>query len=152
MPVSQAGSFLTVTTAGGRWTVGLWALLTLLCLGATGIALLFGLTLVAPNGSPERATVSACETRHSARNDYVQCEALLANGTHISLRHDGHPGESVDAVRAPWGSYIVPRKGYTAWTAALAAPLALLLAAAACAVALRKAVRRTRHQLMVTLR
>ncbi|MFC8450228.1 hypothetical protein [Kitasatospora sp. NPDC057223] len=129
-----------MTTAGGRWTAGLWAALTMLCLGAAGIALLFGLSLVAPHGSPERATISACETRHSARNNYVQCEALLTDGTHISLRRAGHPGGSVDAVRAPWGSYIVPWKGFTAWTAALAAPLTLLVAAAACAVALRKAV------------
>ncbi|MGV9266225.1 hypothetical protein ACWDRR_16360 [Kitasatospora sp. NPDC003701] len=144
-----------MTVAGGagqRWAVGLWAALTALCVCASGIALVLALSLVAPRGPLEQVTVSACETRHAGRNDYVQCEGLLTDGTHVSLRHDGHPGEQVEAVKTPWGSYIVPWTGVTAWTAALAAPAALLLAAVACTTALRKAVRRTRHRATVSLR
>ncbi|WP_380283672.1 hypothetical protein [Kitasatospora purpeofusca] len=137
-----------VSGAGGRATVVLWAVLTALCVGAVGVALLLGLTQVAPWGTAERVAVSECETRHAGRNAYVQCDGLLADGTRVSLRHAGRPGESVDAVQAPWGSYVVPRRGLAAWSAALAAPAALLLAAAACTVALRRAVRRTRNRPM----
>lgn len=151
----QAGSFRVMTVGGGagrRWAVGLWAVLTGMCVCAAGIALVLGLSLVAPQESLERVTVSECETRHAGRNDYVQCDGLLADGTHVSLRHDGHPGEHVDAVKTPWGSYVVPWKGFTAWAAALAAPLALLLAAVACTIALRKALRQTRYRASFSLR
>ncbi|MFE2722186.1 hypothetical protein [Kitasatospora sp. NPDC059327] len=138
--------------AGGRGTVGWWAVLAALCVCAAGVALVLGLSLVAPQGALEQVTVSACETRHAGRDDYVQCDGLLADGTHVSLRHDGHPGEHVDAAKTPWGSYIVPGRGFVPWAAALAAPAGLLLAAVACVIALRRAGRRTRYRATVNLR
>ncbi|MFJ8045394.1 hypothetical protein ACIRBX_33300 [Kitasatospora sp. NPDC096147] len=130
----------------------LWGVLAALCLGAAAVALVLGLSLVAPSGPVEQVTVSACETRHAGRNGYVQCDGLLADGTRVSLRHDGHPGEHVAAAKTPWGSYTVPMRGFMAWTTALAAPAALLLVAVACTGALRRAVRRTRDRAAVNLR
>ncbi|MFK0191754.1 hypothetical protein [Kitasatospora sp. NPDC090308] len=115
------------------------------------MSLALGLSLVAPNEPLEQVTASACETKHAGRNDYVRCDGTRADGTRVSLRHDGHPGEQVAAAKTPWGAYTVPSKGFTAWTAALAAPTALLLATVACTIALRKAVRRTRYRAAVKL-
>ncbi|MEU3567709.1 hypothetical protein AB0E96_04640 [Kitasatospora sp. NPDC036755] len=137
---------MTAFGGSGRSTVVLWAVLTALCVVAVGVAVLLGLARVAPWGPVERVVVSTCETRHAGRNDYVQCDGVLPDGAPVSLRHDGRPGEGVDAVRAPWGSYVVPRTGFAAWAEALAAPLVLSLATVACVVALRKSARRTRYR------
>ncbi|GHE26114.1 hypothetical protein GCM10018781_78170 [Kitasatospora indigofera] len=61
------------------------------------------------------------------------------------------PGRADRAV-LPGGSYVIPQKGLAPWAAALAVPLVLLLAAVACVIALRKAVRRPRYRHAVELR
>ncbi|AUY49432.1 hypothetical protein [Streptomyces sp. CB01881] len=132
--------------AGERPTTVLWGLLTALCVGAAAVGLVLGLARVAPWGHPESVVVTECHTKHAGRNDYVQCEARSAGGALVSLRHDGHPGEAVRAVRAPWGSYVVPQTGVTAWAIALAVPLALLLAASVCGMVTLRRVRRLRYR------
>ncbi|MGW4646635.1 hypothetical protein [Kitasatospora sp. NPDC004289] len=131
-------------TTSTRSTAGLWAVLMVLCLCAAGLAAFLGLSLTAPRGRAEHVALTACETRHGGRDGYVQCTGLLPDGTQVSLRHDGHPGESVDAVRTPWGSYAVPRPDLPARALALTVPLLLLVAAAASGAALRSALRRRR--------
>ncbi|MCG6494082.1 hypothetical protein [Kitasatospora sp. A2-31] len=127
-----------------RSTTLMWGLLTLLCAGATAVALLLGLARVAPLGGAQSVVVTACETRAAGKNGYVQCEARTDAGARISLRHDGHPGERVDAARAPWGSYVIPEHGLGAWSAALVLPVGLALTTTVCAAVTRRAARRPR--------
>ncbi|MFD0274913.1 hypothetical protein ACFVHB_13575 [Kitasatospora sp. NPDC127111] len=111
---------------------------------ATVVAPVVGLVRVTPWGSVERVVVTAWQTRHAGRSNHVRGEARSAAGVVVSLRQHGHPGENVDAVRAPWGSHVVPQQGPAAWASALPAPPLPLLAAAGCAVATRRTVRRLR--------
>ncbi|MGW0857582.1 hypothetical protein [Streptomyces sp. NPDC002690] len=138
-----------MTTRGGTntWaTAVLWAVVTALCAGATVLTLLIGLAYVAPHGRAERVTVTACAVHRAGKSDYVRCEGTLPDGTRIVVQGADHAGRTVEAVRAPWGHWIVPRTGLLARAAAVAAPLLLFLATAACGAAAFRTARRARDR------
>ncbi|MFD6420776.1 hypothetical protein [Streptomyces sp. NPDC060198] len=133
-------------SADTRTTAVVWAVVAALCAGATALALVIGLAYVAPHGRAEQVTVTDCAVHRAGKNDYVRCEGSLSDGTRIVVQGADHPGRTVEVVRAPWGHWIVPRTGPLAWTAALAAPLLLLLATAACGAATFRTGRRARDR------
>ncbi|MFD6531868.1 hypothetical protein [Streptomyces sp. NPDC060184] len=70
----------------------------------------------------------------------------MAGGSRTVVQGAEHVGRTVEAVRAPWGHWIVPRAGLLAWLAALVAPLVLFLATAACGATAFGAARRARNR------
>ena len=128
----------------GRWAGAVaWGVLSALLVGTAGLVLVLGLARMGQTGPRETVVISACESSKTGRaTGYVQCTGRLPDGSEVSVRHDGRPGESITAGRAPWGSYLVPDSGPLSWAMVLPAPPALLAAAYYCARPVLRPARR----------
>ncbi|MEU0411049.1 hypothetical protein ABZ307_24975 [Streptomyces griseorubiginosus] len=121
-----------MTEGRGRAAAG-YGVITVLCLAATAWAVAMGFTRVEVLGHPVRVRFTECHSEGGGRaGSHTVCSGpqVGAPAHTVKVSYDGHPGETVQVAREPWGGYEAVDTGFLSWAIAILFPVVPLLAAA----------------------
>ncbi|MFC8364764.1 hypothetical protein ACFUIY_33430 [Streptomyces griseorubiginosus] len=121
-----------MTRGLGRAAIG-YGVITAMCLAVTAWAVVAGLTRVEVLGHPVRVRFTECHSEGGGRaGSHTVCSGPQVDApTHtVKVSYQGHPDETVQVAREPWGGYEGVDTGFLSWAIAIMLPVVPLLAAA----------------------